>query len=148
MMTGDTINNDNHVSRLCGRSKCGSRGHPLGAAFMLRSGKDNYLSVNWLEQTQAASRDDQLKIIRNHLLDAGIEKLPRNGKLAILHLASSFDFVKNNSPDARELRACREPLRNAPSHVGIYGYGPNDELIADLLAETVSETHPADANVD
>jgi hypothetical protein len=140
-MPGPEIPESNHVSRLCGASKCDD-GQPLGAAFMLKPG-ELYLSTNWLEYTGGPSRADQLTVIRQHLTNKGM-RLPVNGRLAMFHLQTMIDHVQSNTPDARRLTAHHEPiLPYDPSHSGVYGYTVDDQLIADLIAQTVQEVYTA-----
>lgn len=141
-MPGPRNPDTDHVSRLCGGSKCDDDGRPLGAAFLMRR-DDTYLSVNWLESTGTSNRAEQLAAVRRHLTDKGIS-LPAKGRLAVLHLLSVFDHVRSAAPDRRNLTAHHEPEPpHDPSHAGIYGYSDADDLIADLVAEAVQETHQA-----
>jgi len=122
--------------------KCDDAGRPVGAAFMLRP-KESYLSVNWLECTGPSSRKEQLEIVRKHLTDKG-RKLTANGRLAVLHLKTVFDFIETETPDSRRITAHHEPeLPHDPSHSGIYGYNAHDGLIGDLIAEVVHEHYAA-----
>lgn len=141
-MPGPKIPKTDHVARLCGESKCDDNGRPMGAAFLLRQ-DEPYLSVNWLESTGASQRTAQLAVVRQHLTAKGIS-LPAKGRLALLHLLTVFDHVRSASPDSRELTAHHEPQPpHDPSHAGIYGYADGDDLIADLIAEAIRETHAA-----
>ena len=143
-MPGPRIPETDHVSRLCGGSKCDDDGRPLGTAFMLRP-DEPYLSVNWLESTGASSRAEQLAVVRRNLTGKGVS-LPAKGHLAVLHLRTVFDHVRSAAPDSRDLTAHHEPEPpHDPSHAGIYGYGNEDDVIADLIAEAVRESHAARA---
>lgn len=141
-MPGTEIPETDHVSRLCGGARCDEQGRPLGLAFRLRSG-ERYLSVNWLELTQARSRTAELASVRAHLQDKGIS-LGATAYLAVLHLRSTFDLVAAEWKHGGRLRAHHEPsLPSDPSHAGIYGYAAEDRLVAQLIAETVAEIHSA-----
>ena len=143
-MRGNKIPGDNNVSRLCSGTRCDEDGRPLGAAFMLKS-NEFYLSVNWLEETGASSRAQQLAIVRKHLTDKGLT-MPAKGRLAVLHLQSAFKEIKRSTPDSRALSAHHEPeLPHDPSHSGVYGYIVDDNLIADLMAQAVREHYGARA---
>jgi hypothetical protein len=140
-MPGPEIPSTNHVCRLCGGSKC-DNGRPLGTAFMPRP-QEAYLSTNWLECTGAATRADQLTLVRQHLTQKGMT-LPANGRLAVLHLQTVIDHVRSKTPDARALAAHHEPCLPAdPSHSGIYGYTADEHLIADLIAQVIQDVHSA-----
>lgn len=142
LVPGSNIPGNNHVSRLCGATRCDENGRPVGDAFMLRP-NEPYLSVNWLENTGELPRSQQLKIIRTHLTNKDI-KLPANARLAVLHLQTMFDHIKLSTPDSRRLTAHHEPeLPHDPSHSGIYGYSAEDQLIADLMAEILSDHYTA-----
>jgi hypothetical protein len=144
-MPGPEIPGTDHVCRLCGKLRCDDDGQPLGDAFMLRR-DEPYLSTNWLECTGAASRADQLTIIRQHLTDKGMT-LKASARLAVLHLQTVIDYVRSGTPDARTLAAHYEPQLPPdppdPSHSGIYGYTADEQAIADLIAQVVEEIHNA-----
>jgi hypothetical protein len=141
-MPGPEIPGTDHVSRLCGRSKCDDDGRPLGAAFMLR-GTETYLSTNWLECTGPPTRADQLGVVRRHLAAKGM-KLSANACLAVLHVQTLSNHVRLCSPDARAISAHHEPEPPFdPSHSGVYGYTSEDDSIADLIADVVEEVHRA-----
>lgn len=141
-MPGPEIPRTDHVCRLCGGSKCDDDGQPLGAAFMVRRA-EAYLSTNWLECTAAQSRTAQLATIRQYLANKGMT-LPASGRLAVLHIRTMIGHVHSEAPDARTLAVRHEPeLPPDPSHAGIYGYGADDDLIADLIAQVVQEVHGA-----
>ncbi|MDP2753625.1 MAG: hypothetical protein Q8P40_04460 [Nitrospirota bacterium] len=69
--------------------------------------------------------------------------LGAKAQIAILNVGKIIDYVRIKSPDARKLRVSHEPEEMDPSHSGIYGYGYDDQLIADLIAEMVHENYPA-----
>jgi hypothetical protein len=140
-MPGPEVPGTNHVSRLCGATKCDENGRPVGDAFMLRAA-DAFLSINWLEYTGAQTRADQLAAVRRHLIDKGM-KLTTNGRLAVLHLQTVIDHVRSRSLDGRSITAHHEPEPLDPSHTGLYGYTGDDQLIADLIAQVVEEVHKA-----
>ncbi|MDP2645946.1 MAG: hypothetical protein Q8P24_13485 [Desulfobacterales bacterium] len=137
-MIGDPLPDQDHICRYCSVTKITENGSITGAAFQLRS-PDKYLSVNWLEFFQLADRQGQIKEVRKAIrLKPGA-----SAKLAVLNVEEMVNFVRTQSPDARKLRVLHEPEENDPSHSGIYGFGHDDNLIADLIAETVQELYPA-----
>ena len=141
-MVATKVPNSDHVSRLCGASKCDEDGRPLGEAFMLRD-SDSYLSVNWLERTGASSRAKQLEEVRRHLTNKDV-RLPARGRLAVLHLQTLVDYVQSESVDGRVLWALHEPeFPHDPSHSGIYGYTAEEQAIADLIAKSDQDVYPA-----
>jgi len=135
---GDPLPDQDHICRYCSVTKFTEDGLITGAAFQLRP-SHKYLSVNWLEFFQLADRQEQIGEVRKSLrLKPGAK-----AKLAVLNVEEIVNFVHTQSPDARKLRVLHEPEENDPSHSGIYGFGYNDHLIADLIAETVQECYPA-----
>ena len=142
-MPGPEIPGTDHVSRLCGATKCDEDGRPVGDVFMLRPA-EAYLSTNWLEGTGAPTQTDRLAIVRRHLAGKGM-KLSANARLAVLHLQTVIDQVRSWSLDARAISAHHEPEPLDPSHSGLYGYTADDQLIADLIAQVVEEVHKARA---
>ena len=139
-MKGDPVPEEDHISRYCSATRCTERGEVTGAAFMLRS-KDRYLSVNWMEFFRLVSREEVIREIRR-VLESQLT-LGTNAKIAVLKVGDVLNHVLNESPDSRKLSVLHEPLENDPSHSGIYGMGMEDHLIADLIAEVILETYPA-----
>jgi hypothetical protein len=64
-------------------------------------------------------------------------------KFAVLNVRTVINYVRENGPDNRVLSVLHEPEEDDPSHSGIYGYGFEDDWVADLIAEVVQEIHPA-----
>jgi hypothetical protein len=110
---------------------------------MLRAGNDDYLSVNWLESTGAASQTEQLSIVRQQFLAKGRTLAP-TAVFAILNVGHTVSEVQSKTEDHRRLTVNHEPdVPHDPSHSGIYGYTATDHLIADLIAQTVLAVEPA-----
>lgn len=107
---------------------------------MLREGIDDFLSVNWLEYFGRIDRTAQLTCVREHIRLKGLSP---NARFAILNIDQVIDYVSKESLDNRLLSVLHEPGGPDPSHAGIYGYGPEDELIADLIAQNVVDVQPA-----
>lgn len=140
-MKGDPIPDQNHISRYCSATRCTETGDVTGAAFMLRP-NEGYLSVNWLEFLRLASREEEIREIRRVLRSQ--LTLGGNTKIAVLKVGDVINRVLNESPDRRSLRVLHEPVEESdPSHSGIYGMGVEDHLIADLIAEVILKTYPA-----
>lgn len=139
-MKGDLLPDHDHISRYCSVTHCTEDGQVTGRAFQLRQ-TDKYLSVNWLEFLQLCNRKNEIGAVRKVLGS----KLNLNAKaqIAVLNAGKIIDYVRTKSQDARKLRVSHEPEETDPSHSGIYGYGYDDQLIADLIAEMVHENYPA-----
>lgn len=144
-MKGDSIPIQNHISRCCFASKCTEDGKVTGAAFQLRE-TEKYLSVNWLEYLKLPNRHDEIQEIRR-VLNSKLT-LTANAKIAVLNVGDILSYVRDNTPDNRNLNVMHEPIEDEqevydPSHSGIYGFRFDDHMIADLIADVVQEIHPA-----
>jgi len=137
---GDLLPDHDHISRYCSVTQCTEGEQVTGRAFQLRQ-IDNYLSANWLEFLQLYNRKNEIEEIRKVL--SSKLSLGAKAKIAVLNVGKIIDYVCTKSPDARKLRVSHEPEENDPSHSGVYGYGYDDQLIADLIAEAVQEIYPA-----
>ena len=143
-MTGDEIPDSDYVSRYCGGSQIDEDGIVDGAAFRPREG-EKYLSVNWLDFLQLSNREDQINKIRNVLsskLDCGSK-----AGIAVLNVGETINYVAGKSLDKRKLRVLHEPDDpDDPSHSGIFNFTHDDDLIADIIAETVLDVYSAIGN--
>jgi hypothetical protein len=66
-----------------------------------------------------------------------------SARIAVLNSGEVRHRVKTESPDSRNLEILHEPLCSDPSHSGIYNLREDDELIAELILQTVRETYSA-----
>lgn len=137
-MKGDPISDQDHISRYCSAMHCTENGQVTGTAFQLRQ-IEEYLSVNWLEFFHLADRQKEIREVRKGLR----LKLGAKAKIAVLNVGEAINYVRTQSPDARNLKVLYEPEEDDPSHSGIHGFRYDDHLIADLIAETVQEVYPA-----
>lgn len=143
-MKGDRIPDENHIVRYCKPTQV-SDGQIQATAFMLRAGEE-YLSVNWLEFLNCSSRESEVAELRNiysQKLTVGAR-----AKMAVLNVGEVRKKVLTESPDRRILEVLHAPILDNPqlydpSHSGIYNLKQDDELIAELILETVRETYPA-----
>jgi hypothetical protein len=120
-------------------------GEVTAAAFQLTPGKEQeHISVNWLEFLELPDRKSEIAEIRRVLAAKGLT-LRRTGRFAVLQVGEVLDFVRTEAPDSRDLQILHEPEPDDPSHSGIFGLGLGleDDLIAELIAQTVNETHNA-----
>jgi len=143
---GDALPDTDHVSRYCGGAQVKPDGTPSGKAFrlrMLRDGPEPYLSVNWLEFLEKADRTGEIEEIRQVL--SRKLRLGSRAKIAVLNVGETVDHVHRNSEDRRVLRVSHEPETNPPdpSHSGIHNLRLDDELIAELIAQTIKKVYPA-----
>jgi hypothetical protein len=68
-------------------------------------------------------------------------KIRRPSKIAVLNVGKTCDHVVQGS--GWNIRMLHKPEQNDCAHSGIYGTNQNHELIAELITETIQETHPA-----
>ncbi len=139
-MKGDRLPEQDHISRYCAPTTAPD-GQPTAASFMLRPA-DPGLSVNWLEYFDLSDQPAQIAQVRQTI---GLT-LRANGKFAVLNVGEVIDHVEKNDPNGRVLDVLHEPQEEDESHAGIYGYGIEDFLVANLIAEVVIEIYPAREN--
>ena len=135
-MKGDIIPDNDHIARLCLHSKI-DNGQIQATAFMLRSTED-FLSVNWLESLKCSNRESELAQIRE-IYSKTFTVKPR-AKIAVLNVGKVRKKVLTDSLDSRNLKVLHEPLDDDPSHSGIYNLKPDNEVIAELILETIQDT--------
>ena len=136
-MKGDKIPNQHHITRYC-QPKYILDGQIQPGAFKLRASEES-LSVNWLEFLNCSSRESEITKIRNIYsakLNVGVR-----AKIAVLNVGEVRKKILEESPDRRKLEVLHDPApeMNDPSHSGIYNLKQDDELIAELILETVRE---------
>jgi len=142
----DKIPDEHHVVRHCRGSHVLASGRVVGAAFLLRQAMpdgrpEDYASVNWREYYRSLDGASQLAEVRKEL--SAQRAISKSSKLVELNIGRTCVNVAAKSPDGCQLQLRHLPLERSPSHAGIYGYTPEDELIADLIAQTVTAIHPA-----
>jgi hypothetical protein len=138
-MRGDVIPDKNHISRYCKATQVAD-GQIQSTAFMLRAGEES-LSVNWLEFLKCSSRDSEIGELRR--IYATKLRVGARAKIAVLNVGGVREKVRSESPDGRNLDVLHNPETEDPSHSGIYNLKQDDELIAELILETVRETYSA-----
>lgn len=141
-MRGDKIPDPDHIARFC-RPMQAPEGQIQATAFMLRSDEE-YLFVNWLEYLNCSSRDHEINEIRNIYSEKF--NVGARAKIAVLHVGEVREKVLTESPDKRNIEVLHDPIENDvydPSHSGIYNLKQDDELIAELILETIRGTYSA-----
>jgi hypothetical protein len=142
-MRGDKLQDSNHIARYCKPTQAPD-GQIQATAFMLRSGEES-LSVNWLEFLNCSSREHEITAIRN-IYASTFNKVGAKAKIAVLNVGEVREKVLTESEDRRNLEVLHDPKEDEPSdpsHSGIYNLKPEDELIAELILETVLECYSA-----
>jgi len=138
-MKGETIPDQNHIARFC-RPMQAPEGQIQATAFMLRA-DDESLSVNWLEFFNCSNRENEIAKIQT--IYSETFTVGARARIAILNVGEVRKKVLTESPDGRNLEVLHDPSINDPSHSGIYNLKQDDELIAELILETVSESYSA-----
>ena len=141
-MKGDQIPDPDHIARFCRPGQVADE-QIQATAFMLRSNEE-YLSVNWLEYLNCSNRDHEINEIRN-VYSAKLN-IGARAKIAVLNVGEVCERVLKESEDRRNLEVLHDPIEDDlydPSHSGIYNLTQDDELIAELILETVHEAYPA-----
>ncbi len=139
-MKGEKIPDQNHIARFC-RPMQAPEGQIQATAFMLRADEES-LSVNWLEFLNCSSRASEITKIRT-IYSETFSSVGARAKIAVLNVGEVRKKVLTESPDGRNLEVLHAPLMNDPSHSGIYNLKQDDELIAELILETVRESYSA-----
>lgn len=139
-MKGEMIPDQNHIARFC-RPWQAPEGQIQATAFMLRPDEES-LSVNWLEFLDCSNRKSEITKIRT-IYSETFTTVGARAKIAILNVGEVHKKVLTESPDGRNLEVRHNPLVNDPSHSGIYKLKQDDELIAELILETVCESYSA-----
>ena len=138
-MKGEKIPDQNHIARFC-RPLQVNEEQIQATAFMLREGEE-CLSVNWLEFLNCSNRENEITKLRT--IYSETFTVGARAKIAVLNVGDVHDKVLTESPDSRNLEVLHDPAMNDPSHSGIYNLKQDDELIAELILETVRESYSA-----
>jgi hypothetical protein len=139
-MKGDKIPDQHHIARYCKPTQAPG-GEIQATAFMLRKDEES-LSVNWLEFLKCPNRESEVAELQR-ILGQKLIRVSRNARIAVLNVGVMNKTVHQGSPDARNLAVLHAPEVNDPSHSGIYNLKQDDDLIAELIRQTILDNHPA-----
>ncbi len=139
-MKGDTIPDQDHVARYCKGTQAPG-GEIQATAFMLRKDEES-LSVNWLEFLKCLNRESEVAELQR-IFGQKLSRVGRNARIAILKVGVMREAVLQGSSDARNLAVLHAPELNDSSHSGIYNLKEDDDLIAELIRQTIIDTQPA-----
>ncbi len=137
-MTGEELPEQHHITRYCKFTSLSEDGHPTGDSFLPRA-SDEALSVYCLEFSGHADRQSQLTQVRQETRLT----LKRSAKFAVLNIGHMLCHVHSSESHDRTLTVKHKPENGEPAHSGVYGYTHEDDMVAELIAEVVEETHPA-----
>ena len=146
-MSLPVVPDSDHISRFCNGSKRNDDGSVSGTQFRLRkdvrgNGPEEYLSGNWLEHLRMANRADEIVELQNVFSRKGF-KIAKRDFFALLNVGEMRSHVLNKSPDRRVLHVLHKPSAKDHSHCGVYGLRLDDDIVSDLIAQTVKEQYPA-----
>ena len=139
-MTSQPLPDEHHITRYVGFLKIHSsfdgKRRVESSCFLPRpdhppgTGPEEFVSVDWLEHFQGTSRRQQLDQVRNALQERG-RTVSRQGGFAVVNVFEAKTAGLNNS---RTLWVRTIGEQNDPSHSGIYGLTPEDDIIAQEIA--------------
>ena len=123
------IEDEYHCTRLTKATQRRDDGGVEGNAFALRNGEP-YLSLNCLELF-SGNRTEQLGVLRGVL----IRKLnvSKTALFSIINVGNTKTCVEPRA----SLDFRHEPEPDDSTHCGMYGLEYNDEVVQDLIAESV-----------
>ena len=134
-MKGDLLPDEHHVARYCKPKTIDENGRPNPEAFQRRPGEE-YPSVSWLEFFSEPSQSARMQHVRKAFEKKGY-RTAASGQFAVLSVADM------NGIDECDLSVEHRPCPDDPSHSGIFGYPPDDDLdVARELAQLVKELFP------
>ena len=135
MMEVTEIHDSFDCARLTKASQLLEDGNVDGSAFALRQGERS-LSWNCLSLLPGArqSQFDALRAILARKLN-----VRKTSRLAVVNVGYTRKLVKQHA----DLKFKHEPQDDDPTHCGMYGLEMNDEVVQDMIAESVSDTVPA-----
>ncbi len=124
-----------HCARLTKATQQRDDGGVEGDAFALRSGEE-YLSLNCLDLF-GGDREEQLSALRR------VVGLKLNVSKTALFSILNVGYTKQIVEPYASLDFIHQPQPDDETHCGLYGLEYNDELVQDLIAESVLEVATA-----
>lgn len=152
-MKGDTIPDQDHVARLCKPSQAPEE-QIQPTAFLLKA-EEEYLSVNWLEFLNCSCRESEINELRQ-LYSRKFLSVGAGARIAVLNVGKICEIVQTEMPDNPELKVLHNPalivddptlLVDDLSHSGIYNVNEDNQLIAELIVEVISESKTYSARI-
>ena len=140
-MKGDRVPDQHHIARYCQPKYIADEQIQPGA-FMLRP-TDESLSVNWLEFLNCLNRENEIAELRK--IYSKKLRVGARAKTVVLNVGEVREKVRTESSDVRNLKVLHDPeyteAYDDESHSGIYNLRNDDELIAELILETIQEVY-------
>ena len=137
---------DNHdIARYAGESKIDPEtGRLLGQAFRLRLQED-YLSVYCLNMLEGDDIPGRIEYLRKDIP----LRTRSNGKLGVINVGEMKEYVKSGTKGEKNLTITNKPHIDSENpelscnyHCCVRGFGYDDEIVADLIAECVKDEYP------
>ena len=133
-----------YIARYAGASKINPEtGRLLGEAFRLRS-QENYLSVYCLNMLKGENISGWVEYLKK---DIPLQTRS-SGKLGVINVGEMRRYVESGTKREKNLTVTNEPYidsqhpeLNCDYHCGVKGFGYDDEIVADLIAECVKNEY-------
>ena len=135
-MTSDRnrpILDEHECSRLAKKGTQNEDGRVDGEAFRLRE-REPFLSVNCIDFHDGETREARIGDLRAVVIR---ELNIRTQILALFEVGNTVEYVRERSDDRRELMIDHQWEEGNHSHCGVHGFVYGEDIIADLMAETV-----------
>lgn len=148
MNKGEHLPATDHVTRHVGGSQINDvTGMPDGSAFERRSNDEDGPSFNWIEHFALDSIENAVEEIRKIFENEKKFNLRATAVFAALHIGTTTEAVREATKGERILAFIYDPIdekdEKDPSHAIVPEIKFEDNLIADVIADTVIETFPA-----
>ncbi len=137
------IPKNHNVGRYCSKRTITESGRISSAAFDIYPKDDGYLSVNHLEKIDLDT-SKQINYLRKYYIQKILRgKTPKkNGaKIAMLNVNNTYNLINNNPSTTAILKFIDKCTKDDHSYAGIYGIEIDDQIVSQLLAQAVYESH-------
>lgn len=148
MNKGECLPDTDHVTRYVSFLRINpSTGLPSGAAFERGPKDHDGPSFNWVEYFGLDTIEDAVEAIRDIFENEKEFDLGARAIFALLHIGTTATAVSEETKVERGLAFIYDPIdkpnEKDPSHVIVPEIKLEDEVIAEVIAETVIGTFPA-----
>ena len=144
-MARKILSDESNVVRYCRPTLVHEDGRIGGEAFQLRR-QDSGLSVHWIQCFNDLSKDQHL----DHVRKSSRLTMRHNGRLAELRVGRVKEHIRSKVPELSVIHSPLAAESNFPpdrTHCELRGLpeadSPTAELVGDMIAECIEETHPA-----
>lgn len=137
-MSNTHLPDNDHIVRYCFKDNGGSS--ITGAHFQARKRDNGSLSVNWLECMSQEQRASQIQTVKD-FYRSKFSSPKSEDKIAVLNVKETIDYVHHNDPNNKIIKIIHRKTKNDPCHCGVEDLALDDDLIFELLAQTVKEQY-------